>query len=427
MTRPAAFAVLGKRDFALYVVAVFLATAAQQIQAVALGWQIYALTGDPFDLGLVGLAEFVPAAGLALVTGPLADRFDRRRMALLGIAGELAAALFLVVITLSGRASVPAILAAALIFGAGRAVVWPATRALMANLLPAEALASGVAWNSAAWQVASIGGPALGGLLYVLDASVPYFATALALAGALAATAALVPPPRAVISERMDLAAAFAGLRLIFRHRLLLGVISLDLFAVLFSGAAALLPVFAKDVLLIGPAGLGLLRSAPAVGAVATALALTHWPLARRAGKGLFAAVGMFGAAVVLFGLSRDVALSMAALLVMGAADMVSVYVRGTLVPLATPDRLRGRVLAVESVFIGASNELGAFVAGSAAALLGPVVAVVGGGGMTLLVTLLWYRLFPSLAAVERMEDLAYRGDDGEDRVGREAGKGHSE
>lgn len=425
--RRSAFAVLGKSDFALYVAAVFLATAAQQMQAVALGWQVYALTGDPFDLGLVGLAEFVPAAGLALVTGPLADRFDRRRMAILGLAGELAAALFLVVITLSGRASVPAILAAALIFGAGRAVVWPATRALMANLLPAEALASGVAWNSAAWQVASIGGPALGGLLYVLGASVPYLATALALVGALAATAALVAPPRDGRPERMDFAAAFAGLSLIFRHRLLLGVISLDLFAVLFSGAAALLPVFAKDVLLIGPAGLGLLRSAPAVGAVATALALTHWPLAGSAGKGLFAAVGMFGAAVVLFGLSRDVALSMAALLVMGAADMVSVYVRGTLVPLATPDRLRGRVLAVESVFIGASNELGAFVAGSAAALLGPVVAVVGGGGMTLLVTLLWYRLFPSLAAVDRMEDLAYRGEDGEDRVEREAGKEHSE
>jgi len=416
--RANAFQALKSPNFALYLATLFLATTAQQIQAVALGWQIYALTHNPFHLGLVGLCEFLPAASLALITGPLADRFERRRLVLIGLAGEVVAAVVLTTLTLAGGISVGAILTMAAIFGAGRALVAPAVRALMADILPAKHYANGVAWNSTAWQIATIGGPALGGLLYALAPAVPFAATGLGLAGAFTAAAWLTVAARADPPEHIDLMNAVAGLVLILRHRLLLGLISLDLFAVLFSGAVALLPVFARDVLEVGPAGLGFLRSAPGIGAVVTALALTRWPLARHAGQRLLTAVGIFGIAAITFGLSRDARLSFAALMVLGAADMVSVYVRGTLVPLATPNSLRGRVLAVEAVFIGGSNELGAFVAGSAAALLGPVVAVLAGGSLTLCVTFVWRRLFPGLAAVDRMEDVAhFRPEAARDRI----------
>jgi MFS family permease len=400
-------AALRHRDFALFLTGQFLWTVGLQIQAVALGWLIYALTGSPFYLGLVGLLEFLPSLVLALATGHIADRFDRRRIVLIGVSAELLAALALLFLAAADRISVVAILAVALVFGIARAVTAPAARALMPNLMPREHFASAVAWSSTSWQVATIGGPALGGFLYALSPVAAFAGTTLAIAAALAATVVMRGRKVERKDEPTDLASVIAGLTLIFRHKLLLGAISLDLFAVLFSGAVALLPVFAKDVLLVGPVGFGFLRAAPAVGAVATALFMTQRPLVRRVGRRLFLAVGLFGVAVIAFGLSRDPYLSFAVLLVLGAADMVSVYIRGTLVPLATPDAVRGRVVAVETVFIGASNELGAFVAGSGAALLGAVPAVLVGGALTLLVTAAWTRLFPALRKVDRFEDAA--------------------
>jgi MFS family permease len=400
-------AALRERDFALYAGASFLATIALQIQATVLAWQIYEITRDPFQLGLVGLAEFLPAALLALPAGHLADRIDRRLLILIGAGAELAAAVILVSLAVTDQITEIAILALAFCFGVARAVATPAMRALMPNLMPKQHFASAVAWSSTSWQVATIAGPGLGGVLYSIGPSVAYGGAALGFAGAV--TCAFLMrgrPVAAPAKQEGDLAAIMAGLILIFRNRLLLGTISLDLFAVLFSGATALIPVFAQDILNVGADAGGLLRSAQGFGATATALVLTQFPLQRHVGRRLFIAVGLFGVAAIAFGLSRDYWLSFAALLVLGAADMVSVYIRGTLVPLATPDELRGRVTAVESVFIGASNELGMFVAGSGGALLGPVAAVLVGGSMTLLITLSWAGLFPVLRRLDRFAQL---------------------
>jgi MFS family permease len=396
------------RDFALYAGANFLATMALQVQATALAWQIYQITGDEFQLGLVGLAEFLPAALLALPAGHLADRLDRRLLMLIGAGAELVAALVLVTLALDNRITEFAILALALCFGVARAIATPAARALMPSLLPRQTFASAVAWSSTSWQVATIAGPGLGGLLYALSPAVAYGAAAIGFAGAVACAFLMRGRPVAAApKQESDLAAILAGLVLIFRNRLLLGTISLDLFAVLFSGATALIPVFAQDILHVGADAGGVLRSAQGIGAAATALLLTQFPLQRSIGRWLFLAVGLFGIAALVFGLSGSYWLSFGALLVLGAADMVSVYIRGTLVPLATPDALRGRVIAVESVFIGASNELGMFVAGSAAGLLGPVAAVLAGGSLTLLVTLSWAGLFPVMRRLDRFTDLS--------------------
>ena len=400
-------AALRHRDFALYAGANFLATIALQVQATALAWQIYQITRDEFQLGLVGLAEFLPAALLALPAGHLADRIDRRLLILIGMGAELVAAVVLVSLSWTDHISELAILALALCFGVARAIATPAARAMMPSLMPKEHFASAVAWSSTSWQVATIAGPGIGGLLYSVGPSAAYGGATLGFAAAV--TCAFLMRGRAVAvspQREGDLTAILAGLVLIFRNRLLLGTISLDLFAVLFSGATALIPVFAQDILNVGADAGGVLRSAQGLGATATALLLTQFPLQRHIGRRLFMAVGLFGVAAVVFGLSRDYWLSFAALLVLGAADMVSVYIRGTLVPLATPDELRGRVTAVESVFIGASNELGMFVAGSGAAVLGPVAAVLVGGSMTLLVTLSWSRLFPPMRRLDRFSDL---------------------
>jgi len=406
LTSAAGLAALRNRDFSRYLTSSFLATVALAMQGVALGWQIYDLTGSPFQLGLVGLMEFLPAFCLALVTGHIADRFDRRLIMVVGLTAELVAAVTLVGMILLDQVSVAGILGVAFAFGVVRAVSTPAQRAMMPNLVPKTEFPSAVAWSSFSWQVATIGGPAVGGLLYVLGPAVVYSATALALLASAVAIGGISPQPPKFAMERPSLVSLLAGMMLIFRHKLLLGAISLDLFAVLFSGAVALLPVYAKDILHTGAEGLGILRSAPGLGAVATSIVLTQWPLKRHVGRRLFFAVGIFGLAVIAFGLSRDYVLSYLALVVLGMADNVSVYVRGSIVPLATPDGLRGRVVAVESVFIGASNELGAFVAGSGAALLGPVAAVVLGGSLTLGVAMLWSAIFPSLRRVDRMESI---------------------
>lgn len=397
------FAAFRHRDFAFYASANFLWTIALQIQATALAWQIYEITRDPLQLGLVGLMEFLPAALLALPAGHLADRVDRRRLILIGVGAELAAAATLLSLALADSITEAHILALAFAFGVARAIATPAARALMPNLMPREHFASAVAWSSTSWQVATIAGPGIGGLLYAFGPSIAYGGATLGFAGgALLAFLMRGRPVAAPKVEESDLTAILAGLKLIFRNRILLGTVSLDLFAVLFSGATALIPVFAQDILHVGSDAGGLLRSAQGLGATATALFLTQFPLQRHVGRRLFIAVGVFGLAAIAFGLSRDYWLSFAALLVLGAADMVSVFIRGTLVPLATPDELRGRVTAVESVFIGASNELGMFVAGSGGALLGPVAAVLVGGSLTLLVTASWAAMFPKLRRVDR-------------------------
>src|SRR5262245_36533715 len=347
--RGPSLAVLRHRDFTLYTASSFLWTIAMQVQATALAWQIYEMTADPFQLGLVGLMEFLPAALLALPAGHLADRHDRRRIILVGVAGELATAAVLVALAALDRMSVPAILVLALLFGIARAIATPAARALMPNLMPKDELASAVAWSSTSWQIATICGPGLGGLLYAWAPVTAYGTTALGLAGATAAI--VLMRGRAVAAHGKeatgegDLASVLAGLALIFRNKLLLGAISLDLFAVLFSGATALIPVFATDILLVGADVGGLLRTAQGVGAALTAVVLTQSPLQRHVGPRLFMAVGLFGLAAIVFGLSQNYWLSMAAVFALGAADMVSVYIRATLVPLATPDVLRGRVL----------------------------------------------------------------------------------
>jgi len=403
-------AALRHRDFALYAAGSFLWTIALQVQATALAWQIYAMTHDPFKLGLVGLMEFLPAALLALPSGHWADRYDRRRVMLVGLGAELIAGLVLVGLAVADRMSVAAILGLALVFGIARAVSTPAARAIMPSLMPKDHFASAVAWSSTSWQVATICGPGLGGLLYAWAPAVAYGVAAAGLAATLLLLFVMrgrtVLPQRAGEATGDGLVALLAGIKLIFHNRLLLGAISLDLFAVLFSGATALIPVFAQDILHVGSDAGGLLRTAQGIGAALTAFVLTQRPLQRHVGRRLFLAVGIFGVAAICFGLSRSYWLSFATIFVLGGADMVSVYVRGTLVPLATPDALRGRVVAVEAVFIGASNELGTFVAGSAAALLGPVVAVLLGGSLTLLVTASWSRLFPPLRQVDRFTEL---------------------
>jgi MFS family permease len=403
-------AALRHRDFALYVTSSFLWTIAMSVQAFALAWQIYLMTGNEFLFGLVGLVEFLPAAVLALPAGHIADRYDRRRIILIGIVMELAAAGVLFLLAATDSVTVPAIFIIAFAFGVARAIANPAARAMMPSLVPKADLAGGVAWNSTSWQTAVICGPGLGGLLYAIGPAYAYGATVLTLAAALVSTIAMrgrrVERLHADQGSGTDLTQLLAGLTLIRRNKLLLGAISLDLFAVLFSSATALIVVFAQDILKVDVDWAAFLRTIQGIGAGITAAALTQLPLRRHVGARLFMAVGVFGVAAVLFGFSREYWLSALAVFVLGAADMVSVYVRGTLVPLATPDALRGRVVAVEAVFIGASNELGMFVAGSAAAILGPVAAVVAGGSLTLGVTLLWTRLFPALRNVDRFEDV---------------------
>lgn len=402
-------AALRHRDFALYVTSSFLWTIAMQVQATALAWLVYDLTGSTLKLGMVYFVEFLPTVLLALPSGHWADRYDRRRIILLGVAFELASAVALVLFSALDMMSVAAILVIAFIFGMARAIANPAACAIMPSLVPKEDLPGGVAWSSATWQSAVVIGPGLGGLLYSFGAGYAFGTTAALLIAALVATFLMrgrTIEPSASDSSGGDLAALLAGLTLIHRNKLLLGAISLDLFAVLFSGATALIPVFAKDILHVNSDWGGLLRTFQAVGGVVSAAVLTQLPLRRKVGRRLFVAVGIFGVAAIVFGVSQSYWLSAFAVFIMGAADMVSVYVRGTLVPLATPDALRGRVIAVEAVFISGSNELGGTVAGSAAALLGPVAAVVAGGGLTLAVTLLWIRMFPVLRGVDRFEDV---------------------
>ena len=392
-----------ERPFMRLWLARLFGTAGQQMLMVAIGWHMYDLTGSAWDLGLVGLYQFVPALALALWAGHVVDRHHRGRIlaACLAVQGAVAGALL--VAQLGDVASRALLLGLSLVLGAVRAFQMPAQQALVPLLVPPLALPRAMAFSSAGTQGAVIGGPALGGLLFVAGAGTVYGASLLLFALACAAVALLryVQPVRE--KEPVTLATLFAGVNFIWRRKPVLGAISLDLFAVLLGGAVALLPIFAKDILHTGPWGLGLLRSAPAVGALAMSILLTRRPPERHVGRTLLVAIGVFGLCMVLFGLSRSFWLSLLVLGVSGAADMINVVIRQTLVQLETPDAMRGRVSSVNSIFIGASNQLGEFESGATAALLGPVGSVVVGGVGTVLVALSWVWLFPTLARRDRL------------------------
>jgi MFS family permease len=389
-------AALASRDFGLYLAARFLAALAVQVQNVAIGWLVYDLTRSPFALGLLGLAEFLPAIALALVTGHAADRYDRRRILVACYATTTVVSAGLLAFALLRPATTWPVYLLLVAFGTSRAFANPAGQALVPNLVPQAQLANAIAWNAMVWQTATIAGPAVGGLLYYAGPEVAFGTATAAFAACvlLFATIRRRPQPAGAPANWDTL---LAGVRFIRSRPAIFGAISLDLFAVLLGGATALLPVYARDILDVGPGGLGLLRSMPAVGALGTALWLAVRPLRRHSGRRMFQSVALFGAFTVAFGLSTNLWLSCALLVGLGAADMVSVYIRQTLVQWDTPDAMRGRVAAVNSVFIGASNELGQFESGTVAALVGTVPAVVVGGIGTMLVVALWRRWFPAL------------------------------
>jgi MFS family permease len=373
---------------------------------VAVGWQVYELSGDPLDLGLIGLAEFLPLPLLALPAGHLADRLPRRSLFVVATLGDLAVIGGLLAVTVVGVSSLWPFLGLAAGTGVASALGGPPARALVPTLVPDELLVAAFALRSTGVQAAVVGGPALGGLLFAIRPELVYTVAAVFAVAAVVCLIALAAGRVPAGSEAPSLASLLAGVRLVRRTPVLFGAISLDLFAVLFGGAVALLPVFAKDVLEVGPTGLGVLRSAPAVGAFLGGLYLARRPIARYAGRTLLLVVAAFGASMIVFGLSRSFWLSVAALAVAGGVDMASMVLRQTIVPLVTPDEVRGRVNAVEMVFISASNELGAFESGVAAALVGAVPAVVIGGAATIAVAVLWTRLFPPLARIDRLDEL---------------------
>lgn len=403
-------AALRHRDFRHYVLGRFLATIAWQMLGVAVGWQVYSITRDPLDLGLVGLAQFLPFFALVLPGGQVADRADRRLVMVVAYGVEVVCALMLIAFTLSGSREVLWVFLAMALFGAGRAFWMPSGQAMVVNLVPGDVFPSAVALNSTLFQSAVIIGPSIGGVLYALGESVLSVDGALlvyAVATAcLLVTVLLIGSVRPVRAPRSDqppsLHEVFEGLRFVMRRKPVLGAISLDLFAVLFGGATALLPVFAADILHVGPVGLGVLRTAPGAGAALTALWLAQRPIERHAGRWMFGGVALFGVSTIVFGLSTSFLLSTAALFLLGVGDMLSVFVRHLLVQLETPDAIRGRVSAVNALFIGASNELGEFESGLTAKWWGAVPAVVVGGVACLGVVAAYLWLFPQLRTLDR-------------------------
>ena len=396
--------------FRLYQIARFCIVFCTEMQSVAVGWQVYEITHRPLDLGLTGLAQFLPGVVLFLVAGHVADRFDRKNLLTMCYVGFGVSSALLLVVALNVEyllraGSVAPIFAILCLVGAVRSFSMPASRALLPQLVPEGQFQSAVAWNSSIFQFATILGPAMGGVLYAFFRG----PAAVYLTALLAATIAVLTtlrikvqsPPR--VRESFSVKTVFAGFRYIWVHKLVFGSISLDLFAVLLGGAVALLPVYAKEILVTGPWGLGLLRSAPGIGAAVMALLIAYKPIRRRAGATMLWCVAGFGVFTIVFGLSRSIVLSMISLFFVGAADMVSVVVRGVLIQIETPDEMRGRVNAVDMIFIGASNELGEFESGLAAQWFGVVPAVVLGGIGAILVTVLWAWIFPELRRADSL------------------------
>jgi len=385
---------------------------ATEMQSVAVAWQAYELTGSPLTLGYVGLAQFLPGILLFLIAGHTADRFDRRRILLFCQSSYAICAALLLTYSRFGPRSVLPIYGILLLQGTTRAFSGPSGQALMPQLVPEEHFANAVTWGSSTFQVATILGPALGGLLYgwAGGAQGVYTAAIFSYLCALGFTIAIQTRSGRMEQRAASLETLFAGFRYVWQKRIILGAISLDLFAVLLGGAVALLPIFARDILHTGPWGLGILRSSPAAGAMAMAILLAFRPIYRRAGVTMFMCVAIFGIATIFFGISHELWLSVLLLILVGASDMVSVVVRHTLVQVATPPEMRGRVSAVNLVFIGASNELGQFESGVTADWFGAVQATVLGGLGTLVVVALWWRWFPELRKMERLTSGAAEG-----------------
>ncbi len=404
------FVVLRHPDLRRYLSARFVASLATQVQTVAVGWQVFSVTGDPFDLGLVALSQFLPFIVLILPAGHVADRYDRRRVQLLTYVLLALCAASLLGLALAGVTETAPVLGVMVLFGIARAFNQPTSQALLPNLAPIELFPRAVAVNSSLGQIATIVGPAIGGLLVFLGVGVAYALSGVLLVLAVILVADLRGGGRDTASiEPMSLATLLSGVTFVRSRPIVLGSISLDLFAVLFGGATALLPIYAGEILDVGPTGLGLMRAAPAVGAAALAAALTVRPLRRHVGPWMFGGVVLYGIATIVFGVSTSFVLSLGALAAMGAGDMVSVYIRHLLVQLETPDAIRGRVSAVNSVFIGASNELGEFESGVTAAWWGIVPAVVVGGAATLAVAGVWARLFPVLRRLDEFSKVDAR------------------
>lgn len=401
-------AVFRFQNFRLFQVARFCVVLATEMQSVAVGWQIYETTRRPLDLGLVGLAQFLPVILLFLVSGHVVDRFNRRNILVLCYCGFALCSTLLLIVAIHAPRSIGLIYAVLVLLGVVRSLNGPAGRAILPQLVPEDHFPSAVAWASSVFQTATILGPAVGGIAYAaFHGPAAVYATAavsstVAVLATLRIKTSVKPRPR----EPVNLDTVLAGFKYIWREKLILGSISLDLFAVLLGGAVALLPVFAQEILKTGPWGLGLLRSAPAVGAAAMALFLAYRPLRRKAGRSMLWCVAGFGVCTVLFGISHNLALSLGALVLVGATDMVSVIVRGTLIQVATPDEMRGRVNAVDMIFIGASNEFGQFESGVTAHWFGTIPAVVLGGIGTLVVTAVWAWAFPELRNADRLTDL---------------------
>jgi len=399
-------ALLKSRDFLFFIAARFSFTLATQMLTVAVGWSVYELTRDPLDLGLVGLFQFAPAFALIPVTGLAADRFARRRvMASCTGVQTLVGAFFFLNAQFGGGAVWPIFLVLVL-HGGARAFLQPASQAILPILVAKELFVNAVAYNSSAGKTAQLLGPVISGLLIAWIGGGVFLATSMLFLLATVSATMIGSRPTIPPKEPVGLQTVLGGFAYVWRRKIVLGAISIDLFAVLFGGVVGLLPVYARDILQVGPEGLGLMRSMPGVGALAVGLALSQLPPPRRSGTLLFVTLAIFGTSIVVFGLSSLFWLSLAALAVYGASDMVSVYIRASLVQIATPDDKRGRVSAVNSVFINASNELGDFRAGTMAAALGVVPAVVLGGAVTLGITALWWRLFPGLSRVDRLDDL---------------------
>ncbi len=390
--------------YRLYWVARFLLVFAIQVLSVSVGWQMYDQTRDPFLLGLVGLVQFLPAPLLVLVTGQVADRYNRRVIMAICMAVEALCALALLTILHSETKEIWPVFAVLLVFGIARAFMGPAVQSLLANLVPQTALANAIALNSSSFQIATIVGPTAGGLLYGVSSELAYSVSVAFFLFAGILTLMIPKPAQRQSHQPVTTEALFAGFRYIWSQPIVLGALSLDMVAVMLGGATALLPVFARDILDVGPWGLGALRSAVGVGALLMSLWLINNPVRDHAGVTMFAAVAIYGMAIIVFGTSTTVWLSVLALAVMGASDMVSVFIRQTLIQLQTPDELRGRVSAVNMTFIGASNELGEFRAGSMAAGFGAVPAVVIGGAGALITAALWAKLFPDLRKVRRLD-----------------------
>ena len=395
-------------DFRRYLLARFLTTLSSEMQSVAVGWQIYSITHRPLDLGLAGLAQFLPAVCLFLITGHVSDRVPRKRILLACSLGFSICSALLLAFALNHISTVYPIYAVLLMNGTVRAFNAPAAQSFLPLILPRSVFPNGVTWNSSAFQVSTIAGPMVGGILYgVTGSPIWVYGTAmlayLAGAWALSRVKPAAREPKQITDMKENV---LAGLRYIWHNKLVLGAMSLDLFAVLLGGAVALLPVYAREILKVGAGGLGFMRSAPGLGAVLTSVTIAHWPLRRKAGLAMFWCVFAFGLFTVIFGLSRNPALSLIMLLLLGGADTISVIVRSTMIQMSTPDAMRGRVSAVNMVFIGASNEVGQFESGVTAEWFGAVPAVVMGGVGTIAIVCLWAWMFKSLRTLDRLDTI---------------------